>query len=67
MLFGSCDLKEVYVYCDVFEYVVGYLLVKRKDQGEFGFIFGKVKVVFLYGYIIFCFEFCVVVLLIEIV
>lgn len=62
MLFGSCDLKEVYVYCDVFEYVivvVGYLLVKRKDQEEFGFIFGKVKVVFLYGYIIFCFEFCV--------
>lgn len=31
------------------------------------FLFGKVKVVFVYGYIIFWFELCVVVLVIEIV
>lgn len=34
---------------------------------EIGFLFGKLKLVFIYGYIVFWLEFCVVVFVSEIV
>lgn len=69
MSFGSCDSKEVQVYCDASVHAiaaVGYILAKRKDQEELGFILGKAKVAPSQGHTIFRLEHCAAVLSTEI-
>lgn len=61
MSFGSCDSNGVHVYCDASEHAiaaVGYLLAKRKDQEELGFILGKAKVAPSHGHTIPRLELC---------
>lgn len=67
---GKVLYLEVYIFFDVFKevvVVVVYLKVFYEKYFEVGFFFGKVKVVFLYGYIILRFELCVLVLVVEMV
>lgn len=63
--------KEFLVYCDVLEFVivvVCYVKVIYFDGFFFiGFVFGKVKVFLLSGYIILRLELCVVVFVVEVV
>lgn len=69
MSFGRCDSKEVHVYCDASEHAiaaVGYLLAKRKDQEELGFVLGKAKVAPSHGHTIPRLELCAAVLSTEI-
>lgn len=62
--------RDLFIFIDVFELVivvvVYIVIVDNSSKCYFGFVFGKIKVVFKYGYIIFCFELCVVVLGMEI-
>lgn len=61
----------MYIFIDVFKdviVVVVFLKVwKDEENGDIGFLMGKVKVVLIYGYIILSLELCVVVFGIEIV
>lgn len=69
MSFGSCDSKEVHVYCDASKHViaaVGYLLAKIKDQEGLGFILEKAKVAPSHGHTIPHLELCAAVLSTEI-
>lgn len=69
-LFVNVIRCEVFVFCDVLKdiiVVVVYFKFQENEMLSISFLFGKVKVVFVYGYIIFWFELCVVVLVIEIV
>lgn len=62
--------KEVYIYCDVLEKVIVVVvflkMIDIKGGVYVGYIMGKVKVVFLYGYSILRLELCVVVLVVQI-
>lgn len=66
-----CKEKFIYVFCDVLEFVivvVGYMkIIFLDNESYFGFVLGKVKFVFIYGYLILRLELCVVVLVVEIV
>lgn len=68
--FSKVVRKELWIYVDVLEkviVVVFYMKVYYEDGFVMiGFLLGKFKVVLVLGYIIFCLEFCVVVLVIEI-
>ncbi|XP_062573639.1 uncharacterized protein LOC134235517 [Saccostrea cucullata] len=69
MSFASCDSKEVHMYCDASEHgiaAVGYLLARREDQKELGFILGKAKVAPSHGHTIPRLELCAAVLSTEI-
>lgn len=66
-VFSVIDDMNFYIFLDVLEkviVVVVYLVLEK--YLSIGFVFGKVKVVLIYGYIILRLELCVVVLVIEI-
>lgn len=58
------------MFCDVFEkviVVVVYIYVIYDENKYYvGFVIGKIKVVFFYGYIILRFELCFVFFVVEI-
>lgn len=61
---------EFYIFVDVFEkviFVVIYIKVINMGEIYIGFVIGKFKLVFYYGYIILRLELCVVFFVIEIV
>lgn len=64
------DDVSVYIFCDVLKEVIVVVVYFRVSIGnviDVGFLVGKVKVVLIYGYIIFCLELCVGVFVIELV
>lgn len=66
-VFSVREDMKFYIFLDVLEkviVVVVYLVLEK--YLSIGFVFGKVKVVLIYGYIILRLELCVVVLVIEI-
>lgn len=70
--FLSCIyMREIYIFLDVFEkviLVVVYLcIISNFGDVYVGFVIGKFKIVLFQIIIILCFEFCVVVLGIELV
>lgn len=71
-LFKGVQKREVYIYVDVFKEVI-VVVVFLKLYGSdldlciISFFMGKVKVVLFSGYIVFRFELCVVVLVVQLV
>lgn len=66
-VFSVIEDMKFYIFLDVLEKIIfGIVYLVLEKYLSIGFVFGKVKVVLIYGYIILRLELCVVVLVIEI-